>query len=62
MLASGSGDQTVRLWDVKTGQARATLEGFAKSVTSVAFSGDGTLLAAGSADATIKLWDVPSAK
>jgi WD40 repeat protein len=54
LLASGSWDNTVILWDVET----RTLRGHTAPVWSVAFSPDGRLLASGSLDNTIKLWDV----
>jgi len=57
MLASGSDDNTIKLWDVATGQELRTLTGHARQVSSVAFSSDGRTLASGSADKTIKLWD-----
>ena len=46
-LVSGSGDKTVKVWDVGTGQERATFKGHTAQVTSVALSGDGQTLATG---------------
>jgi hypothetical protein len=60
ILASGSADKTVRLWDVSSRQLLATLTGHEESVDSVAFSPDGRLLASGSRDKTVRLWDVSS--
>ncbi|KAK2764812.1 hypothetical protein CKAH01_15751 [Colletotrichum kahawae] len=56
-LASGSVDDTVKLWDTATGQCQQTLEGHSSHVWSVAFSPDGRQLASGSHDSTVKLWD-----
>jgi hypothetical protein len=60
LLASGSADKTIKLWEVATGSLVRTLSGHTDSVSSVAFSPDGRLLASGSSDNTIKLWDVAS--
>ena len=58
-LASGSYDNTVRLWDVETGQPiGSALEGHANRVNHVVFSPDGKKLASGSYDSTVRLWDV----
>lgn len=55
-LASGSYDETVRLWDVKTGRHLQTLAGaLLCSFHSIAFSPDGQTLAS-AADNTICLW------
>jgi WD40 repeat protein len=57
MLASTSGDMTIRLWDSITGQCLHTLKGHHKWVQSVAFQADGRILASASGDKTIRLWN-----
>ncbi|KAJ5225761.1 hypothetical protein N7468_006986 [Penicillium chermesinum] len=57
ILASGSSDETIKLWDPATGTLKRTLEGHSDMVWSVAFSQNDQILASGSADETIKLWD-----
>src|SRR5258708_10261472 len=49
MLASGSEDKTIKLWDVTTGKERATLKGHTGRVMSVVFTPDGKMLASVSA-------------
>lgn len=61
-LATGSYDDTVRLWDVATGRSAAALAGHSGRVMSVAFSPNGRLLASGSLDGTVRLWRVPDGK
>jgi WD40 repeat protein len=60
LLASGSYDKTVILWDVSTREKIRTFEDNLEGITSVAFSPDGKMLAAGAKDSTITLWDVQS--
>ena len=58
-VASGSLGETVKLWDVTSGECLQTLEVHSSSVYSVSFSPDGTKVASGSADKTIKIWEDP---
>jgi WD40 repeat protein len=58
MLASGSHDGSVLVWDVFAGRVHFALEGHTDTVNTVAFSGDGRLLASGSQDRTICVWDL----
>ena len=62
MLASGSWDQTVRLWNVNTGRLLHTLTGHTNEVLNVTFSPDGQTLASASWDGTIHLWNPNNGK
>ncbi|RKU27372.1 hypothetical protein C6497_11530 [Candidatus Poribacteria bacterium] len=57
MLASGSKDNTVRLWDVNAATEIHTCKGHTDNVNYVAINHDGSIIASGSDDATIILWD-----
>lgn len=56
VLASGYGDELIRVWDVETGQLLWSLRGHAYKVNNVAWSPNGEVLASSADDATIKLW------
>ena len=60
ILASGSDDKTIKLWNVESQTEIATLTRHSDYVTSIAFNNTGTILASGSQDNTIKLWNVES--
>jgi WD40 repeat protein/serine/threonine protein kinase/tetratricopeptide (TPR) repeat protein len=60
-LASASGDNTVRLWDARSGKPLGEpLRGHTGHVSSVVFSPDGQRLASASNDRTVRLWDARS--
>ncbi|CAD8174775.1 unnamed protein product [Paramecium pentaurelia] len=61
-LASCSGDKSIRLWDVKTGEQKSKLDGHTSTVYSVCFSPDGDTLASGSDDMSIRIWDAKTGK
>ena len=57
-VVSGSGDKTVRVWEVATGTEIVKLEGHTNTVMSVTWSPDGTRVVSGSLDKTVRVWDV----
>ena len=57
-LASGSRDNTIRLWDATTGQLKNVLTDHRDDVYSITFTPDGSTLMSGSKDKTIRVWDV----
>ncbi|KAJ3100215.1 hypothetical protein HK100_004741, partial [Physocladia obscura] len=54
-IASGSSDNTVKIWDIQTGMVINTFEGHSGSVNSVSMSTD--IIVSGSEDNLIKIWD-----
>ncbi len=62
IVASGSADKTINLWDLANGNLIHALSDHTNWVRGVAFSPDGKTLVSCSADKTIKLWHVSSGK
>jgi len=61
-LASGSGDNTVRIWDLNTEMPQHTLKGHESWVLCVAWSPDAKKVASGGKDNLIKIWHGDSGK
>src|SRR5262249_13670773 len=63
LLATGSWDGTIKLWDSSSGKIVRTIGTAGSAVIhSVAFSRDGTTLAAGGDSQDVELWQVPEGK
>ncbi len=57
MIASGSSDGTIKIWNMETGSEIRTIEAHYYDVNSLCYSTDGSRLASGSGDGRIKIWD-----
>jgi WD40 repeat protein len=58
LMASASADNTIKLWEVKSGRELRTLPGHKGGAKCVAFTTDGKLLASGGNDKILRVWDV----
>ncbi len=62
ILASGSKDKTIQLWDLATGKSIRTFSGDSSTVWSVAFDSDGRRLVTGTGFWRVALWDLQTGK
>ncbi len=59
-LASGGIDNTIMLWNTRTGELLRAFRGHRGIITGIAFSPDGILLATSSEDASVIIWELAS--
>jgi WD40 repeat protein len=58
ILAAGSDDGAIYIWQANNGTLLKKLEGHTNTTTSLAFTPDGKLLISSSYDGTIRLWGI----
>jgi len=61
-VISASEDQTLKVWDLESGRALATLEGHADVVSACTVTPDGRRVISTSGDQTLKVWDLESGR
>ncbi|KAI9593901.1 WD40-repeat-containing domain protein [Syncephalis fuscata] len=61
-LASASFDNSVKLWDARTGNFLTSLRGHVGAVYQVCWSADSRLILSGSKDSTLKVWELHTRK
>ena len=60
LVATGSGDESCKIWSLSENKEIATLTGHKDTVTSCKFSADGKRLCTASMDSTLKIWKADS--
>jgi len=61
-IVSGSGDRTLKVWDLETGRCKATLKGHTSAIWGVAVTPDGKTVVSTSLDTTLKVWDLETGR
>ena len=62
MLASGGLDDTIKIWDIETGELTHELTGHSRGINGLAFGPTGQVLASCSDDDTVRVWNVGTGK
>jgi WD40 repeat protein/tRNA A-37 threonylcarbamoyl transferase component Bud32 len=61
-LVTGSGDKTIKIWNLSTGELKNSVIGHTDAVFSLVITPDGETLVTGSGDKTIKIWDLSTGR
>jgi WD40 repeat protein len=61
-VVSASWDETLKVWELASGRAVATLQGHSACVTACAMTTDGRHVVSASQDKTLKVWDLASGR
>jgi tricorn protease-like protein len=56
-IASGSNDDSIRIWDAATGKVLHTLTGFVGAIWTVTYSPDGKFIASAGVDGAVRIWE-----
>lgn len=59
-LASGGQDKSLRVWNLKTGQLRASFQNDSGQISTVAITADGNTVVSGSGDRMVRIWRLAS--
>jgi WD40 repeat protein len=60
ILASGSADNTIKVWDTATGEQKRTIQGLTKEVTSITFVADTPRAIISAGDNNVRLYNTDS--
>jgi WD40 repeat protein/DNA-directed RNA polymerase subunit RPC12/RpoP len=60
--ASGSNDNMIKIWNLETGECRATLKGHTDEVTTITITPNGKRILSGSHDGSVRVWDAGSGR